>query len=99
MIVCMPPTVRLLPLSTVQVCGAPMVTGTLKPRFIGGDAADGDRQRAVVDAVEHVARRPGDDRQAVGDDRAVRLMLPPTVLKVAAVSLFSQAYVGSELPY
>ena len=58
---------------------------------MGGDAAGGDRQRAVVDAVEDIAGRACAMVMPWAMTVPLRLMLPPTVLKVAEVSWFCQA--------
>ena len=36
--------------------------------FVSGDAADGDRQGTAIGAVEDIARGPGANGHAVGDD-------------------------------
>ena len=83
-----------LPLSTVQLCGAPILTSTLlnvtlswavmPPPVVVSDAA--------VDAVEDVAGRAGVDRHAVADDRPLMVtFVEPEGVERGVGSKLSQA--------
>ena len=71
-IVCrLPPITSDFPLSIVQrLRGADPDRHVERHAFVGDNAAAGDRQRTAVGAVENIARRPGADGHAVGDDRS-----------------------------
>ena len=96
MIVWRPPTVKLLPPSIVHVCAAPMVTGTLNATVSWAVMPPPVTVNSpLLTPLNTYPVAPAAIVTPCAMTVPLRLMLPPAVLKVAAVSLFSQAYVAN----